>query len=228
MKPISTIFYSVLAVALALSIASCATTKQTRGAEPSGFLKDYSQLKEGEKGQAQLVYINPSADFGAYDKIMLESVTVWRTEESDFSKVSEEDLKVLTDSLYWAVQLQLETDYEFVERPGPGVMRLRLAITEAKGSKVVMNAVTSIVPQTRLLSTLGGMATDTQVMVGKAGLEGEIRDSLSDKRLAAMVDERAGTKAIRSKFNGTWNDVKLVYDWWAERLKTRLSELRMK
>jgi hypothetical protein len=36
------------------------------------------------------------------------------------------------------------------------------------------------------------------------------------------VDARAGTKALRTKFNSTWGDVKLAFDWWSQRLAVRM------
>jgi hypothetical protein len=89
----------------------------------------------------------------------------------------------------------------------------------------VGNAVTSIVPQLRLLSTLGGAATDVQVFVGRASAEAEISDSLTGERLLAAVDQRSGTKAIRGGLK-TWSDAKEVFEYWAERVRERLTELR--
>jgi hypothetical protein len=38
--------------------------------DTAGFLGDYSMLREGEGKEAQLVYLNPGADFSGYDAIM--------------------------------------------------------------------------------------------------------------------------------------------------------------
>ena len=67
----STLF--IMAIAL---LTSCQTTRQTRSAESSGFLRDYSQLREGEGDEAQLVYIDPTAPWSSYDAIMIDSVTI--------------------------------------------------------------------------------------------------------------------------------------------------------
>jgi hypothetical protein len=104
-------------------------------------------------------------------------------------------------------------------------MRLRAAITEAKGARVLGNAVTSIVPQLRLLSTAAGLAADTAVLVGKVGVEAELTDSLTGERLLAAVDERAGTKALRGGL-GKWSQVQEAFGFWANRIRERLSELR--
>ena len=220
-RPLRLAMLGVLALSLAL--AACSTTRRTRSVETSGFLGDYSQLEKGEKDQAQLVYLNPKADFSKYDAIMIDSVTLWQSSET--SELSEEDQQMLTDFFYQALHEALSKDFQVVDSPGPRVLRLRAALTEAKGARVVGNAVTSIIPQFRLLATLAGTAADSAVFVGEATAEAEITDSITGTRLLAGVDQRTGTKALRSGLK-TWSDVKTVFDYWSGRIATRLQELR--
>ena len=211
-----------IAVLLLTSLA-CAKTRQPRSdPEPQGFLGDYSQLTEGEGDEAQLRYINPSADFTQYDAVWIDSVQIWQSEKT--AELSAEDQQMLTDTFYAALHEELSKSYRIAEGAGPGVMRLRVAITEAKGANVAGNAVTTVVPQLRILSTAGGMATDTAVVVGKAGAEAELTDSQSGVRLMAAVDERVGQKTLRTL--GKWSHVKSAYEAWAERLRERLDEYR--
>ena len=56
-------------------------------------------------------------------------------------------------------------------------------------------------------------------------VEVEITDSVTGTRLAAAVDERAGTKAYRAGLK-EWSHVKRAYEYWAERIRERLAELR--
>jgi hypothetical protein len=214
----------VLVGTLALAmVAGCATTRQTRSVEKSGFLGDYSNLREGESGEAQLVYLKPGAGWATYDKIVIDPVTIWTSE--DLAKVPPEDLQLLADYLDASLRHHLEKDYKIVDRPEAGALRLRVAITDAKGARAVVNTVSKIVPQLRLLTTVGGLATDTQLLVGRAGVEAELLDSVTDERLAAAVDRRAGTKALRGGVS-TWADVQNAFDFWSEKLRTRLAELR--
>ena len=69
-----------------------------------------------------------------------------------------------------------------------------------------------------MLETAAGTAN----LDGKAGIEGDITDLLTDVDLMAAVDERQATKAIRGRF-GKWNDVEQAFDFWAERLRGRLA-----
>jgi hypothetical protein len=214
---------SALVLALLVMTAGCATTRQTRSVEKSGFLGDYSQLKEGASGEAQLVYIKPGVHWAAYDKVVIEPVTLWTNESID--NVPAEDRQLLADYLDASLRNELAKDYKIVDRAEPGALSVRVAITDAKGARVLANTVSKVVPQLRLLTTVGGLATDTQVLVGRVGVEAEVLDSVTNERLGAAVDRRAGTKALRGGVS-TWADVQNAFDFWAERLRTRLAELR--
>jgi hypothetical protein len=188
-------------------------------------LGDYSQLKEGGEGEAKLVYIAPDAHWQSYRKILMEPVTAWADEKLD--KVPKEDLQMLVDHLTGSVQAALKDDYQFVNQLGPDVMRLRVAITQAQGSKVALDTVTTVMPQARAVSTVGGLVTGTAAFVGQAGVEAELLDSVTNQRLAAAVDRRVGQKKlIGGGVLDKWADVKDSFDYWAQRLKTRLAELR--
>jgi hypothetical protein len=213
---------SILAL---VTIGGCATTRQTRSVEKSGFLGDYSELKEGGSGEAQLVYIKPGARWATYDKIVIDPVTLWTGSATDLAKVPHEDQQLLADYLDASLRDHLQQDYQIVDRAEPGALHLRVAITDAHGAHVVANTVSKIVPQLRVLTTVGGLATDTQLLVGRAGVEAELLDSVTHERLAAAVDRRAGTKAIRGGIS-TWADVQNAFDFWSERLRTRLADLR--
>ncbi|MEE8414726.1 MAG: DUF3313 domain-containing protein [Desulfobacterales bacterium] len=184
---------------LILGLGACVTTEQTRSAKPSGFLKNYSQLRKGGGERAQLFYINRNVNFDAYSKVMIEPVTIWHGEGSDLSSVPRDELQRMADYLYSATRKELGSILSIVERPGPGVMRVRMAITTAKGSNVPMDIVTNVLPPAIAIDWGKKLATGTHAFVGKAAIEAEVLDSLSYVRLAAAVDERAGGKTFEGK-----------------------------
>lgn len=205
-------------------LAACASTSQARKTTTSGFLKDYSQLKPGGEGQAQLLYIDPAAKFSAYNAILMEPITVYATSaDSALAKVPEEEMEELLNYLDVTVREQLSSDYKLVTQPGPGVMRLRIALTEAQGAKVGLNAISSVTPTGLALSGLKKAVTGKSTGVGATRAEMEILDAQSGKRLAAAVDERVGGKT--SSFS-KWQSAKDAFDYWAQRLKARLAEFR--
>jgi hypothetical protein len=204
-----------LVAGLVLSIG-CSPLRQRREAvEPSGFLRDYSQLKKNDNYPAYLIYINPSANWSRYNAIMIDSVSLWASTD----KLSTEDRQMISGMMYNALYDTLGKNFAIVNAPGMNVLRLRGAITEAKGSKVALNVVTSVIPQLRLLTTVGGMAADTAALVGEASAEMEIVDSVTGVRLAAAVDRQTGTKAIiRGNKFSKWGDVQEACEYWAGRV----------
>ena len=72
--------FSRLTIALfsLLLIQACAQTQQAREVQSSGFLgTDYARLKEGNEGEALLVYKNANVNLAKYDKVRLDPVTIW-------------------------------------------------------------------------------------------------------------------------------------------------------
>jgi hypothetical protein len=209
----------VALVAFALTAVGCAGTRGRRSApEQSGFLRDYSQLTEREGAAAKLSYLNPQADWSSYDAIWIESVSMWATSKT--SEVEPEDQQALIDFFYNALHEELSKDFRIADGPAPGVLQLRAALTEAKGANVPLKAITTIVPQLKLASTLIGTGADIVVTVGEATVEAEVLDSMTKDRLAAAVDQRAGKKWYTQL--KTWSDVKSACEHWAKALRERL------
>lgn len=207
-------------------LQGCASTQQRRDVVESGFLtaSQHALLTEGEGNEALLRYINPDVNWRAYNKMMLDSVSVWKNEETQ--DVAPEDLQKLTDFAYDQLHNALSLDYTFVTQPGPGVMRAAFAITEAEASNPVADVVTSIIPQTRILTGVKGLIVGGKPgFVGTAGLEAKFTDAQTGKILGMAVDRRGGTKNL-SGMTDKWNDVEQAYIYWAASVRYRLCMLR--
>ena len=61
--------------------------------------------------------------------------------------------------------------------------------------------------------------------MGKATIEAESLDSLTNYRLGAMVDERGGGGSLSGSLD-RWDDVRSTYDFWAKTSFDRLDRLR--
>ena len=68
------------------------------------------------------------------------------------------------------------------------------------------------------MSTVAGLGTDTAALVGAASAEAELTDAITNERLAAAVDSRAGTKGIMRMLS-KWADVEAIGDHWAENVR---------
>lgn len=205
-----------------LALVACSETEQARKVRFSGFLSDYSKLSPGGSGDPLFLYINPTVDFRAYDKAMVEPVTIWRSEEADLDSVSPRDLSRLATSLEaWIYKALRREGITPVQQAGAGVMRIRAALTEAQQSVVKMDLLTSIIP----LPSAPKLATGTRAFVGKASIEGEMTDSRTGELLGAMVDRRAGGRMPQTH-DDSWHDVEQAFRFWSDRFAYRLCRLR--
>jgi hypothetical protein len=221
-------------LALMLVVTGCASTQEAKSVEKSGFLGDYSLLKEGQRStisegaedEALWVYKNPAADWRKYRKVMLDPVTVWMSQkDSQLKDVSVEDRQRLAALMWSKLDESLRKDYEMTSQVGPDVMRLQVAITEAGSSNAVLDTVTSIVPQTRMLSGMKSLATGVSLFTGSASAEVKITDTATGAILFEAVDRRGGTKSLSGVTN-SWNDVEEAYRFWAEKVRYRACQGR--
>jgi len=215
----------VFVALLLVGLAGCAVTEQSKPDTivKTGFLGDYSQLKPGTKDQALLVYFNPNADWKKYHSVLVERVQVW---DSPDSKVTPENEQMLSNYYYNVLKQDLSKDFRIVEQPGPGVMTLRVALTNATTATPVLRTVSVVIPQARLLNSINNLATGSYAFVGSAQSEGEVLDSVTGERLAAAVDRRSGGLSVKNADVWEWGDAKNAMDYWAQRTDQRLVDLR--
>src|SRR5262245_21304015 len=109
--------YRALGAALLLLLACGCGARRTvqPSQETSGFLDDYSLLREGAPGDVMLVYRNPNADWARYDKVLLEPVTLWRSGRNSLDPVPENDLLRLVGVLEDALRRQLCSGFRLVD-----------------------------------------------------------------------------------------------------------------
>jgi hypothetical protein len=201
-----------------LFLAVCAGRRAHPPADVSGFLDDYSLLRRGEQGDVAFIYRDPKVDWTSYDKVLFEPVTLWRSGRKSLEAVPEGDLLRLIADLQGAVRRRLGDGFELVDQPQPGVMRIRLAITEARASDPVLDVLRAR-GGGEVTAGDGPLDPETRRFIERAAIEGEIRDAGSDRLLAAGVDRRRREGAPPIE---TWADVDRALDYWAERVCARL------
>lgn len=211
------------------ALTGCAHSEHATGydkAEPSGFLKDYSKLHAAaNETDSTLVYFTPDkAKFKSYTKVLVEPVQVWRGEKSDAKDMDKEDANYLSQFLWSRLNEEFRKDYIMVQEPAPGVMRLRVGITEAGKNIPVLDNLTA--PVSMVLfdgkKSLGGI----QPFVGRATIEVEATDSQTGELLAAAVDRRGGSKYTWKPLH-RWGDVEAAYAYWAKKFAWRACMMRV-
>ena len=215
---------SIGILSCAAMLAGCAHTYQAE-AEKSGFLGDYSMLRKGQEGEASLVYRkwdNDPAKWSSYKAILLEPVQIWKGEKTELDK---EDAEYIAKYAWSRVDEELRKDIRITSTPGPGMLRVQIAITEAGKNHPMVDLLTTLHPGTRLVSEGKKWAGGTESFVGAVSVEVKITDSDSGELLAAAVDRRGGGKYLTKGFH-RWTDAEEAFTYWAKQLRWRLCLLR--
>ncbi len=190
-------------LAIALMVVQCGCSAKL--GRQTGFLSDYSKLDR----QSEVSYRYIGSNLGVYSQFIVDPVKAHFHTGSKASKLSAEDITDMQNYMHAAIVGAISDRYSIVYRPGPGVARLRLAITDLKKSKVLQN----IYPTSKLLgSGLGG-----------ASLEAELVDSRDGTQIGAVVESQLGNRLSLEGLS-TWGDAKSVMDGWAKRFRERLDE----
>ncbi len=214
----------ILMSLLLLTLAGC-SAKQHRRVEPSGFLGDYSQLQPGQTNEALYVYVNPDIACTDYDKALIDPVTLWApNEESELAQLPEEDQKMLL-SLAWGTvyDAMKKGGFEIVQDPGPGVIRVKSAVTEAEKSNTMVANTLAVAPYAWVAATLWGMGSGKWPFLGELAGELEMVDSVSNQRILAGVDKVAGRLGGNFDPQARWNDVVSGFQLWRDRMGLRMA-----
>lgn len=145
------------------------------------------------------------------------------------AKLSKEDRQGMVNYFDMALREKLNHNFALVYEPGPDVLRMRVAVTEAKGSAVLLDTLSTVVPLGLAVSGINAMVTGKHLAVGEIGAECEVLDSMTGKRLLAAVDARTGGK-LTFQFDklSKWHTAKDAFDFWSTQIHERLCALKGK
>ena len=194
---------TVLGITLMVIQCGCSAKLGSR----TGFLSDYSKLERYSDVSYRYVGLN----LDRYSKFIIDPVKTHFHSGSKASEIPPQELEDMRSYMHAAVVKAISDAYTIAYRPGPGIARIRMAITDLKKSKILQN----IYPASKLMGTgLGG-----------ASIEVEAIDSQTGVQLAAAMESQLGERFSLDGVS-TWGDAKAVMDDWAKRIRQRLDEAR--
>ena len=156
--------------------------------------------------------MKPGVDFSKYDKIMMDEVQFFLAPDADYKGISPSTTKELGEDFHKSFVQELGD--MLTASPGPGVARMRLAVTDIEQSKPALGTITTVVPVGLAVSLVKKGATGQYTGIGSASMEVEFLDSVTSERIAAAVDKAPGGKLDV----GQYSPAKAAFEYWAKRL----------
>jgi hypothetical protein len=247
-----------LAIAGTVLAAGCATTDGMLGSgtgvtasDPtrftrSGFLSDYARLKPVSWADGIECWREPNLNAKKFDKVMIARMTVTLKPEQQ-QGIDPADLKALTDYFHASLVKALQPQMAVVDKPGKGVLVLRVALTNLVPTGVAESVTGTLVPYAFVAEAGSGVATGRPAgstpYMGETGMEmqfrdgatnailGECRDTEIGRKYAADLDSSA-TGAAQTWASGylnsfqSWAYARNAFDKWAALTAQRIAQLR--
>jgi len=156
----------------------CTPVIAAEQAGDSGFLQNYSLLSDADsKGFLKRIYIRDGVDWSVYDKILLHDISFFFAEDAEYKGFEANELAELSKAFQQSIVMNLSGPYEFTDTPGPGVIRMRVAVTNLVPSDSVTGTVTTVIPIGLGISALSKVFTGSHIGMGSAAFEGEMLDA---------------------------------------------------
>lgn len=196
-----------------LAMVGC-SSNVTQPDEYSGFLQDYSRLKEAKSpsGVEVMRWIDPKLDTDRYRAIYIEPTQFYPQPQAT-AKIPQSTLDGINQYYDQALRREAARSLPLAQGPGPGVLVVRAAIT-AVSSKTEGLKPYEIIP-VALVAAAVSTASGIRDQQTTLGTEAVFLDGSSGKVIAQVVRKGTGKPLENDTQVMKADDVKNVIDGWA-------------
>ena len=207
-----------------IGLFGCASKVQQPD-EYSGFLKDYSRLKEAKSpsGAEVMRWIDPELKVNQYTSVYIEPSQFYPAAKPT-EKIPQSTLDGITRYYDQALKRELGKSLPLASAPGPGVIVLRPAIT-AVSSKTESLKPYEFIP-VALVAAAVSTGTGIRDQETTLGTEAQFLDGATHKVLAQVVRKGTGKPLANDSQVMKADDVKSVIDGWASDLHQSYVKLK--
>ena len=214
-------------MSFALVIVGTGTGNTEQRATYSGFLEDYPSFEPDKDRPGALIYRKAGTSLKDYRKVIMDPVEIWYAPDCKYKGIKPDELKILADAFRAAIVSELEPDYPVVSKSGPGVLGIRMAITNVRVTKK-KRGLLGYTPASLVLTTAVKTIGDN-VSLQDATIEAELLDSQSNERLGALIDRQHKKGSALGKLKplqsgaASWEEIENTLKFYAKRLRSRLA-----
>ncbi|MBW8189881.1 DUF3313 domain-containing protein [Neiella marina] len=206
----------IVGLSLIAVLAGCGSTAETDEAKHSGFLSNYDRQVEIPTGDDDLLktrWVSDAMASGNHTALMIDPIVYFpapMTSEKVTSEVLAEVLNYTNES----IRESAASTGKLVDKPGPGVVRLRLAIT---GASIDDQGLTAL--QYLPIAFVASAATgNLDNLAAHLTVEGEVIDSVSGELLSSTVLVGIGKEVDDDEAVLNFDMVKPVIDKWNQEM----------
>jgi len=201
-----------------------------------GFLSvsiDQMNIQREEEGGIDLIYAPPGTfeRVAKYNKIMIDQPEIWIAPDSKYRGAKPDNIKAIADLMRENLTAKVtERGYEVVDEPGPGVLYIRVALTDLYLQKE-KRGIWAYTPQGAVIKLGADALRDmlSKIDIIEGAIQMEFQDSVNEEVLGAIIikrgarkNKKAGQKLTRYDFD----ELRLEMQYYGGRLACRLDNVR--
>ena len=236
----------------ALGSGTSVTATDSARLTRSGFLSDYARLKPVAALDGIECWRDSRLNPRQFDKVLVSRIVVSLAPKRNNdplvqTTIDPNDLKTLTDYFHHSLVKALKPQMQIVDQAGPGVVVIRIALTDLVPTTVTDSLAGTLIPYAFVAEAGSGVATGRPAgstpYLGETGMEMQFRDGATGQIIAECRDTEIGRKyaadvnasaigAAQTWANGymssfqAWQYAKLAFDKWSMLVAQRFAELR--
>jgi hypothetical protein len=209
-----------------LGVAGC-SSKVVEPDQYSGFLKDYSQLREARSpsGAEVMRWVDPKLDINKFTSVYVEPTQLYPRPQPTV-KIPQQTLNGITNYYDQALKREISKSLPLANGPGPGVIVVRAAIT-AVSSKTEGLKPYEIIP-VALVAAAVSTASGIRDQETTLATEAVFLDGGSNEVVAQVVRKGTGKPLSNDTQVMKTDDVKAVIDGWAADMHQSYLKLKSK
>ncbi|MCP3942542.1 MAG: DUF3313 domain-containing protein [Desulfobacteraceae bacterium] len=184
-----------------------------------------TQLTPDPDYEGSMFYSQGNKALKKYTKFIIEPVTIYISPDikANTEEIDPELINKITIYFKNALVKVIKNRFEIVDKPGHDVARIRCAITGVQLKRKDLKAY-NLIPIS-LIITAAGEATGIRDSLTVLNMEAELLDSITGRRMAAVVQRRSQEVDVKNPEELKGQDVYPLLDFWAEKVEWRLEQI---
>jgi hypothetical protein len=180
--------YALFVLGTCVALNGCASTHPT----PYSGIASSSRLQPNNNDKSGRVPYSYSTavDWGKYSSVIVEPVTIYRGDDNQFQKVSEEDKRVLAQYMRDQFREKLRQKYSVVSSPNPDTLRVEITLTGAKRSTRVLSTALKFDLTGGSYNAVQGVRGKEGALTGSVSYAVEIYEASTNRLLSAYVEKQ--------------------------------------
>jgi len=208
---------------LGLLLSGCASNTNPT-LHNSGFLDDYSSLKQSPYDTGTHLYIAEDVDLSSYEYVMVKPVKIMANNEQ--IKAKRGLLKEMSEYMTQKVRTKISKNpnYTLVTKPQPNTLKVEFALTAvsvAYSEREVYEYIPVALVITEASRASGLSKKDARVLV-----ELRVSDANTGKILGRAISSQKGEKVTLKEDELTLEVLKPALDRYAQRINERLDQVK--